>query len=109
MVASWGGTTPSDSEYRQLVGIAKRRRSRMALARGCIMWADAPRRWDTRRYSALTAVGDWLPEWASTLTGLPSVMTERTHSSVLWALYIEKTPPRLQPTRLTLRPVMWCR
>ena len=52
--------------------------------------------------------GLWLPV-SSTLTGLPSVITWRTHSGAWCAPYSENTPPRLQPTRLTLRPLWWCR
>ena len=63
--------------------------------------------WAISRYSALTSGGDWLPP-ASRLTGLPSVITERTHSVASCAPYIANMPPRLQPTRLTLRPLLWC-
>jgi hypothetical protein len=60
------------------------------------------------RYIALTSGGDMLPS-TSTEIGLPSVMTLRTHSGTWCAPYSANTPPRLQPSRLTLRPDLWCR
>ena len=79
MVASCGGTTPSDSEYTQVMGTGSSARSRIFLARGCMVCAFGPIGWAISRYSAFTTAGDWLPS-ADTLTGLPSVMTLRTHS-----------------------------
>jgi len=107
-VASCGGTTPSPSEYRQLSGTVSVLRSRSFFARGCIACAAGPIGWAISRYIALTSGGEALPS-GSTLIGLPSVTTQRTHSGAWWAPYIANTPPRLHPTRLTLRPVLWCR
>jgi hypothetical protein len=53
----------------------------------------------------LTSGGDWLPA-GSNVTGLPSVITERMHSGASWAPYMANMPPRLQPTRLTVRPLL---
>ena len=78
-MASWGGTTPSLSEYRQLSGIGSVLRSRSFLARGCMVWAAVPIGWAISRYIALTKGGDALPS-GSTVIGLPSVTTLRTHS-----------------------------
>jgi len=103
-VASCGGTTPSLSEYRQLTGTVSRLRSRSVLARGCIECAAEPIGCATSRYRAFSSDGTAVPE-ASTLTGLPSVTTLRTHSLAWCAPYSANTPPRLQPTRLTLRPL----
>ena len=47
-------------------------------------WAAEPSGCETRRYSAFTNGGDWLPS-GSTLTGLPRVTTQRTHSGAWWA------------------------
>jgi len=104
MVASCGGTTPSATEYRQEIGTGSSFRRRRYLARDCARCARVPIGWAISRYSALTSGGDWLPP-ASRLTGLPSVITERTHSVATCAPYIAYMPPRLQPTRLTLRPL----
>jgi len=79
IVASCGGTTPSLSEYRQDTGTASGARSRSFFARGCIVCAIGPCGWAISRYIALTSGGEALPS-GSTLTGLPSVRTWRTHS-----------------------------
>ncbi|MBK1615563.1 hypothetical protein CKO44_19045 [Rubrivivax gelatinosus] len=79
VVASCGGTTPSPSEYRQDSGTCSGARSRSFLARGCIVCAVGPAGCAISRYMALTSGGEALPS-GSTLIGLPSVITERTHS-----------------------------
>ena len=78
-MASCGGTTPSLSEYRQLIGTPSGLPSRIVLARGCIECAAEPIGCATSRYSAFSSGGTALPE-ASVDSGLPSVMTLRTHS-----------------------------
>jgi len=79
MVASCGGTTPSLKEYRQLVGTGIGLPSRRVLARGCIECAAEPIGCAIKRYSAFSSGGIALPA-ASTVTGLPSVTTQRTAS-----------------------------
>lgn len=108
MVASCGGTTPSDSEYRHEIGSGSAFGCHSRLARWCVTCARVPIGCATRRYSALTSGADWLPA-RSIDTGLPSVITVRTHSGASWAPCSANMPPRLQPTRLTLRPLLWCR
>ena len=108
IVASCGGTTPSVRGIQAAGGNIRAATLAHGFRAGCMTCAEAPSRCETKRYNAFTALGDWLPVDASMLTGLPSVITLRTHSSALCALY-RKTPPKLHPTRLTLRPVMWCR
>ncbi len=78
-VASCGGTTPSPSEYRQLSGTGSAFGSRSFFARGCIVCAVGPIGCAISRYIAFTKGGDALPS-GSTVTGLPSVTMQRTHS-----------------------------
>ena len=105
MVASCGGTTPSAIEYRQEIGTGSVFGRRRYFARDWVRCAAVPIGCEIRRYSAFTSAGDLLPP-GSKLTGLPSVMTERTHSVASCAPYMANMPPRLQPRRLTVRPLL---
>ena len=59
---------------------------------------------DSQRYSIFTVAGASISTGLSCM-GLPNATAERTHSGARCARSKAKTPPRLQPTSDTVRPL----